>query len=235
MIGPHRFNSEWWGGPTGIVTAPEFFALEAEDARRRLHEYRWVEFKSAPFAVEPARLVALGFALADIQVNFRIGLQRLAPAGSLEALEVATAASEPFRIGARDFEPFAHERFDSLPESTPERVSERVALWARSLIEQHPRRCLQVSAGGVVQGWFLAADSGARVNLTLAMLARGARITGMHLYQRALLAYAQSGASIGFASFSARNTAVMNIYAKLGATFVSATDCWLWWPRPSEP
>ena len=120
------------------------------------------------------------------------------------------------------------------PGATPERVNARYALWAEELLREHPATCLRVLEGGEVQGWFLARvpeTEGARgLELTLAMLRRGARISGHGLYQRALVALGERGHRTGSASFSITNTAVLGIYASLGARFLPPRGCWLWFP-----
>ena len=58
------------------------------------------------------------------------------------------------------------------------------------------------------------------------MLHTDAKITGMHLYHKALLAYAERGHRLGGAGFSVYNTLVHNIYANLGARFLSTEDFW---------
>ena len=50
----------------------------------------------------------------------------------------------------------------------------------------------------------------------------------MILYQGIMRAYAERGARIGWASFSAGNVDVVNMYARLGARFTQATGYWLW-------
>ena len=64
--------------------------------------------------------------------------------------------------------------------------------------------------------------------VALAMLAGDATISGMLLYQKACAAYARLGYRVGEASFSVTNTAVHNIYAKLGARFSTPAGNWLW-------
>ena len=83
---------------------------------------------------------------------------------------------------------------------------------------------------GQPQGWFLSSLTGQGLYLALAMLSQTAQISGLHLYQAAFLAYAAKGARIGHAGFSARNTAVLNIYSQLGARFTPAEGIWLWHP-----
>jgi hypothetical protein len=79
-----------------------------------------------------------------------------------------------------------------------------------------------------VQGWFLSQPAAAGLNLTLAATSRNARVSGFLLYEKSLAAYAAKGHRIGFASFSVTNTAVHNIYAKLGARFTAPIGIWFW-------
>lgn len=102
------------------------------------------------------------------------------------------------------------------------------ATWAKNLVASSPATCLQVEVGGEPQGWFLSSPQGKKLQLTLAMTAVGAKISGLHLYLADGVAYAKKGFSLGEASFSVHKTPVLNIYAKLGARFVSTEDAWLW-------
>jgi hypothetical protein len=60
------------------------------------------------------------------------------------------------------------------------------------------------------------------------MLAKDARVSGMLLYHKACITYAGMGYRVGEASFSATNSAVHNIYARLGARFTAPSGNWLW-------
>jgi hypothetical protein len=60
------------------------------------------------------------------------------------------------------------------------------------------------------------------------MLAKDAVVSGMLLYHKACLEFAQRGHRLGEASFSVTNTAVHNIYAMLGARFLAPVGQWLW-------
>jgi hypothetical protein len=66
------------------------------------------------------------------------------------------------------------------------------------------------------------------------MLSQTAEVSGLHLYQKAFRAYAAKGIPIGHASFSIRNTAVLNIYSQMGARFTPAEGVWLW-HSPTQP
>jgi hypothetical protein len=229
MIHEHAANSAWWGDRVGTLTDPGFFSLPVADQRLLLASYAWVEFKS-PLGAAPAaqRLREAGFAWVDVQIEFRIGLGHVPTSPSLDAMETRFALEAPFTVEAGDLKPFEHERFLELPSVTPERVNERYACWARQLIAEQPAWCLEVLRDDRPQGWFLSRQTERGLNLTLAMLHKDASISGMHLYQKALLAYAAKGARLGWAGFSVGNVAVHNIYARLGAQFTPPMGCWLW-------
>jgi hypothetical protein len=233
MIRRHEFNSVWWGSPVGIVDDDAFFDLGPTERAALLAPWAWVEHKAPAEAARSARIAVAGFVPVDVQLAFRIGLAPLRSSPSLERLDVVFA-DEPHAVeGAFSFDSarladFAHERFEALPGIIPERTNERYALWARELAASAPATALAVREGSEVQGWFLSRPIDTGLHLTLAMLARDARISGHSLYQRALLAYAARGHRLGMAEFSASNTAVHNIYAALGARFVSPTACWMW-------
>jgi hypothetical protein len=200
-------------------------ALPADEARAQLDRFAFVELRGAAGAVERPRLARLGFFLADTQIHFRLGLGALRPTPSVEALRLHWADAEPFAV--EDLAPFRHERFQHLPGMTATRLDARYAGWAAQLIAASPATCARVAHGGVTQGWFLSERRGARLHLALAMTAAGATITGLHLYLAAGLGYASRGHGVGEASFSVHNTAVLNIYAHLGARFVATEDTWL--------
>jgi hypothetical protein len=141
-------------------------------------------------------------------------------------------ADEPgFSYREEDLAFFEHERYIHLPGHTPDHLRSRYAAWASHLIREHPSTCLAVLSGGELQGWFLSQPAAAGLNLTLAAAHRHARVSGFLLYEKSLSAYAAAGHRIGFASFSVMNTAVHNIYAKLGARFTAPTGIWLWIAR----
>ena len=169
-----------------------------------------------------------------MQVRFRINLSNIDSTPSVEKLSASSAEESPFEVSQDELKSFVHERFRFLPGITSQRLDNRYALWSNLLIAGHPAWCLQVSDGPDVQGWFLAkADPGKSLNLTLAMLKSDAHISGHVLYQKAMLEFAARGARIGDAAFSVTNTAVMNIYASLGARFLPPRAHWLWWSDPS--
>ena len=228
MIRTHEYNTRWWGAPAGIVDDPAFFALRDPERQQALAPFEWVEFKSA-FAGAPSlsSLAGAGFILADTQLAFRIALKQ--GGGSCgDDLTVRFADEPGFAYCKKDLASFQHERYVHLPGISPERLNTRYAEWGSQLIREHPRTCLAVLSGGEVQGWFLSQPAAAGLNLTLAVAHRNARISGFLLYEKSLAAYAARGHRIGFASFSAMNTAVHNIYSKLGARFTAPVGIWLW-------
>jgi hypothetical protein len=226
VIRLHEMNTRWWGAPAGIVDDAAFFALPDDQREQALAPYQWVEFKSSLAVAPPLSAMArAGFFLVDVQLAFRIALKESA-SGCGEELTVTFAHERGFPYHAEDLAPFAHERYAHLPGHTPERLNARYADWGGQLIREHPDTCLAVLSGGEVQGWFLSQPAAAGLNLTLAVARRDARISGFLLYQRSLAAYAAKGHRIGFASFSVANTAVHNIYAKLGARFTMPSGVW---------
>lgn len=231
MIRRHEFNSQWWGADVGVLDDAAFFALPARERAAALKPWAWVEHKAPLSADACARAAAAGFHQTDTQLAFRIGLRRIPSSESAQRLEARFADEHPFEVEARELADFRHERFAALPGVTMERINERYALWSRRLLAADPGWCLELSQAGQVQGWFLAGAAEHGLHLTLAMLRRGARMSGHTLYQRALLEFAGRGAAVGMAEFSATNVAVHNIYASLGARFLAPAGCWMWWPE----
>jgi hypothetical protein len=229
MIAEHTFNSAWYGAPSGIVRdLPALAAAGDDEVHAALARFAFVELRCAPDApgADRPRLARLGFFLADTQILFRLGLAALRPTPSLDALTLHWADDAPFTVDA--MAPFRHERFQHLPGMTAARIDARYARWAADLVAASPATCLRVASAGVTQGWFLSERRGPRLRLALAMAAAGATISGLHLYLAACLGYAARGHTVGEASFSVHNTAVLNIYAHLGARFVATEDHWLW-------
>jgi hypothetical protein len=228
VIREHTANTAWLDRPAGIITDAAFFDLPASEQDALLAPYFWTEFR-CPLAPAPAASVLqrAGFAWIDCQLGFRISLTRVVSTPSIEKLEVEFADSSPFVVPTGDMKVFRHERFLEVPGGTPEKLAERYAAWAGRLIASHPAWCLRVVYQSRVQGWYLSEPEGESVHLALAMLHREATVTGLYLYQRALIAYAQRGAMMGRAAFSVRNTDVHNIYARLGAHFTPPQGCWL--------
>ena len=229
MIREHAFNSAWWGKPTGIVDAPEFFSASEEEQRRALAPYAWAEFRCPlDTAPDPWRLARRGFAQADTQVRFRIPLRRLTAESSGAALAVDFGDKVHFDLRPEDLPFFDRERFRWLPGATPEVVRRRYALWANDLLAKSPEWCVQVGPAEDPQGWFLAEPEKNHLHLALAMLRPGATISGFDLYAAALGAFAERGMRMGEARFSIENRAVHNIYARLGAVFLETIGVWMW-------
>jgi hypothetical protein len=233
MIANHEFNSRWWGAPTGIVRDPAFFSLPAGERDAALTVYEWAEFRvPGPSSPDLRRsLAGAGFVFSDLEIPFEIDLGRLPGLDeeSGEPARVIPAAGAPLEAGL--VEPFSSERYGRLPGATDGRVTARYLSWARDLIETHPDSCLFLTKGTAVQGYFLSAPSEDGLHLALAGKFRGATVQGRVLYHRALLAYRQAGHRSGRASFSAFNTAVLNIYSRLGARLSPPVEHYLWWPR----
>jgi hypothetical protein len=236
FITDHEFNTRWWGAPVGVVRSAAFFSRPPAERQALLAPWEWVELSS-----DPERIAGVwqsvndsGFALADMQVRFRIGLNRVPDAPSLETLDAQFADEHPFEVS--DLADFTHERFLRLPGATQDRVNQRFAMWSADLLAASPGLCIQVSHHGVPQGWFLsqpgsgeAGKDGRSINLTLAMLSTSATVSGLYIYQKALRAYAKRGHRLGWASFSVTNQPVHNIYAHLGAHFLAPAGNWLWY------
>ena len=236
MIREHEFNTRWWGARVGILSDPGFFDLSVETRLDMLAGFAWVEYYAAlESCAAPGKISAADFYQVDTQIPFRIGLPRIAATPSVERLRVRTAEVNPFRLSADDLAPFKHERFRFLPGMTERKLNQRYAQWSNLLIEQQPSWCLEVLDGDTVEGWFLACmDERNRFELTLAMLRSGAGISGLLLYQRAMVEYARRGVRVGSAKFSVTNTPVVNIYSSLGARFLAPLGCWLWQGGVSE-
>lgn len=228
MIREHIFNTQWWGERVGIVQDPDFFSLTAARQQELLGSYAWVEFVAPLANVSPSALVRAGFFQADTQVGFKVDMTRIPPLPDFTDLAVTSAADTPFTIAPDDLAAFEHERFRYLPDMTTSKLSARYASWSKALITAQPDWCLRVMHGADVQGWFLSERDADGFHLTLAALHRKAQISGMLLYQIALSTYVQRGQRVGNARFSVTNTAVHNIYARLGARFLAPTGCWLW-------
>lgn len=231
MIKTHEFNTEWWGSPIGIVQDSQFFKLPAPEQHNLLAPFEWAEFKM-PLEQGPVDYLAIhraGFFQVDTQINYRLNLANLKWPDSLNDLSAEFADQVPFEIRADDIKPFEHERYLKLPGVTPEKVNERYALWSRRHIAGHASTCLRITYNGRVEGWYLCDDSGeVGLNLTLAMLSRESDISGLLLFLKAYQAFASRGHRLGWASFSVQNTPVHNIYAGIGARFLSPIGQWMW-------
>jgi hypothetical protein len=229
MIKCHDFNTEWWGQEVGIVTDPTFFDLDETSRLVSLEKFAWVECV-LPISKLPNRrkLANSGFFFTDTQVRFRIDLTRVRPGECAQALRLVPASQVPFEVPADELRPFLHERFYVLPGASQAKVSQRYARWASNLLRENPETCYRVISKDAVQGWFLSQPHSAGLELTLAMLSAQATTSGFDLYARALAEYAVANFRLGFASFSASNSPVHNIYANLGARFLEPRECWIW-------
>lgn len=231
MIDSHDFSSRWFGSPVGIVRDAAFFALPAAERQAALARYSWVEYRAA--SVEAPVYSALrhdGFFQSNVQIHFRLRLEETPPSPSLDALSVARADEEAFGIAPGEMADFTHERFGFVPGVTTAMITERYELLAAGILRSAPQYCLQISSARGVEGWFLSNRDSHQpgLNLNLAVLHREARISGMLLYRKALGVYRSMGETLGWASFSATNTAVLNIYSELGARFTRSSVIWLW-------
>jgi len=229
VIKEHAFNSIWWRGRAGILEEPTFFELPEAERLAELESYEWVEFR-CPLAAapDPWRIRRAGFVWADAQIGFRIALPAVPEYPESAALPARFADTEPFEVPAADLPAFPHERFLLIPGATPERVTARYALWAKTLLSHSPEWCVALGMPDAPQGWFLAERDGERLHLALAMLHRNASISGHYLYAKALKVFAERGARLGYARFSIRNSPVHNVYTRLGAVFRETAGVWLW-------
>lgn len=233
MIRDHEFNCAWWGGRVGILDDPAFFLAPESVRRGELAPYEWVEFRCGLADVaEPRRISDAGFAQVDTQLRFRIALDRLSSAGRpTDDLSVRFADSESLALPRAEWPNFPHERFRHLPGVNSEKLSQRYAIWGSQLLARSPQWCVEVGVAGDPQGWFLAEPEGEHLDLALAMLRRGATLSGLDFYHAALAAFARRGARLGEARFSIENRAVLNIYARLGAVFLKPIGYWIWSAR----
>lgn len=228
MIREHVFNAHWWGARVGFLHDASFFSLGPAEQRAMLDDYAWVEFVAPVGAVSPHDLSRAGFFQIDTQLGVQLELSRIPPAPANIDLTAESADEQPFLIDADDMASYERERYRYLPGMTPPKLNARYALWSKALIVAQPQWCLRISNGKQVQGWFLAEQEREGFRLTLGVLHRNAQISDMLLYQKALNTYEQRGQYVGTARFSVTNTAVHNIYAKLGARFLAPSGCWLW-------
>jgi hypothetical protein len=231
MIDSHDFSSHWFGSPVGIVREAAFFALPAAERQAALKRYSWVEYRTP--SADGAVLAALmqdGFLQSDVQIHFRLRLTEPEPGPSLDTLSVVRADQNPFSIASGEMADFTHERFSLVPGVTTRMITQRYEMWAAGILKNAPHFCLEVRSARGVEGWFLSSKDTrhAGLNLALAVLHRDARISGMLLYKKALGVYQSMGETLGWASFSATNTPVLNIYSELGARFTSSGAIWLW-------
>ncbi len=234
MIRRHEFNSEWWGEDVGIVCDSAFFEVPLRDQAAALQNFAWVEFVQ-PVSQLPLRraMAAVGFFHADTQIRFRLDLRRI-PNQCPDQLAVESASEFPFQVSPAEIRPFLHERFGVLPGITQSRLSARYCLWASRLIASDPGTCLSLNLRDETQGWLLAHSDDQGIELTLAMMSAGARISGYDLYARAIAHFADRGHRLGHASFSVRNSSVLNIYSRLGARFLEPREAWMWVREPQH-
>lgn len=149
---------------------------------------------------------------------------------AIRRLSAINAETAPFQFLRHELMPFLRERFSFLPGISAERLDERYELWSNLLIEKQSACCLRVLDGTDVQGWFLSqAQLGKPIELTLATLKSYLRISGLLLYQRAVLEYAARAARVGGLAFSFTNIPVMNIYSSLRARFLPPRGYWPRW------
>ncbi len=230
MIRQHSFHSQWWGQPVGIIDTGTFIGKDnAKVLGEGLRQYAWVEYRGQPTPKEALLLCELGFFCADTHIGFRLPMAKVEMTPSVKNLTVESALAAPFVIDPNTMQDFTHERFRFLPGVTKEKVGDRFIMWTQSLIQNSPALSFVIKKENQVCGWFLAEKpQGKRFQLTLAMLAKDPPISGAYLYRRAIVEYKRLGHRIGEASFSASNTPVLNIYADLGARFVTTTQYWLW-------
>lgn len=234
MIRRHEFNSEWWGEDVGVVPDNTFFELPWRDQSAALQTFAWAEFAQQVSQLPPRRaLAAAGFFHADTQIRFRLDLRRIPPSQHSGQLAVKPATEAPFQISSTVIRLFVHERFDVLPGITQSRLSARYGLWASRLIASNPETCLSLHLGKATQGWFLAQRDHQGLELTLAMLSAGANVSGYDLYACALTHFVDRGHHLGHASFSVRNSSVLNIYSRFGARFLEPREIWIWVRGPA--
>lgn len=229
MIRDHEFNSVWYGRRAGLVTDVRFFDLSESDRARLLVDYAWVEYR-APLTngIETLAPSRCGFAFVDVQVEFRISLRRIPTPPCVDDLSIISGEDQFVVPAIQDIKPFVHERYALLSEVDAEKLQQRYWMWAQRLAAADPRYCLTVGLPSSVQGWFFAHPTNRGLNLTLAAMHRDATISGAALYAHCLRAYADRGATVGYAGFSVTNLDVHNIYAWLGARFIPPTAVWIW-------
>lgn len=229
MITLHEFNSNWYGNPVGIVKSPAFFSLPYSDRRAMLSQYLWVEYSAA--TVDDATYQELGrtgFRFLDVQVPFRVALDKCPAPRTDKPIYTISAETHSFSVSVDEIRSFSQERFLRVPGMTQSLLDRRYALWAENIIREHPRHCLRVVMNGATQGWWLAEPAEGFLNLTLGMLSQNSCCTGYDVFQAAFAAYADQGYSEGRTRFSVSNTPAFNIYASLGARYAPPIYYYLW-------
>ncbi len=231
MIGIHDFNSEWWGGPVGIIRDSAFFSLARAESERLLEPYDWVEFKATrgDLAIESAA-ARCGFQFVDLQIVYKAGLNKSSPPGREIALDLVSAESVEFDLNPDQLTEFTAERFSILPGITPARISQRYVAWARMLSKNNPKLCFEAQQNNTAQGWVFAepTDSPSGLNFTLVMTSRTSQVRGYDIYRAALQQFATMGFAFCQAAFSAFNVPAHNIHSMLGARFLDPMICWIW-------
>jgi len=210
MIREHIFNSRWLGQPAGIVDDPAFFQLEPSEQARLLARFHWVEYRGQPVDLAERRAIhKAGFVFCSTEIPFRIRLSEIK-----NCLQIGPCAEAKLtRFGASRYQMLSAELLD-----------QRFQMWGNTLMQEHPETCLTVLHDGRPQGYFLSKPEDGGLFLALACLAEGSVISGADLYKAALSHYHSMGFSMGWASFSSANTSVLNIYASLGARFLSPVE-----------
>lgn len=232
-IANHEFNTRWWGGPAGIVRDAGLFFAPAAERRAALEAYEWVEFRTPVASAELRRAVAqTGFVFADAEIPFRIEFAHLPERCDDPELVAAAGA---FDLATAELLSFGKERYRMLPGMTEARLNERYADWARQLIRANPALSLLLTAGGLRQGYFLAEPGADGLHLTLAGKFTGAAASGAAIYGSSLRAFERMGYRAGWASFSAFNAAILNIYSRLGARFLPPVEHYVWVRQTEMP
>jgi hypothetical protein len=225
MIRTHDFHSHWLGVPAGIVDDEALFFLPADRREELLRPFHFTEFRTrAPRLALRAALAESGFLYADSQLPFRIRLRELPPPAECDSALIQPASQTPFSLHPESLADFASERFSCLPGMTQSRLNQRYCLWGETLIRDSPGLCLLVRVNAVPQGYFLSQEDKGTIHLVLAGLFKNASLTGLDIYKLCLTRYAHLGYGIGHASISASNSAVLNLYAHLGARFLAPLE-----------
>lgn len=231
MISIHDFNSEWWGGPVGIIRDSAFFSLPKAERHRLLEPYDWVEFKATrgDVAIESAAALC-GFQFVDLQIVYKAGLNKSLSSGRQISLNLVSAESVELDLQPEQLTEFAAERFSILPGVTPERISQRYVAWARMLSKNNPRLCFEARQENTAQGWVFAEPTASPggLNFTLVMTSKTSQVRGYDIYRTALQQFAKMGFTYCQASFSAFNVPAHNIHSMLGARFLDPMICWMW-------
>lgn len=229
MIRENPYDTAWCGEPVGVIIDSAFFALDETCCRAALERFSWVEFKAPLGQAPPLHLLQeRGFLLADVQIPFRLALKAVPDSPSLAEITCQPASQAPFEVQAHLVRDFEHERFLQLPGMTRAKLNQRYAGWANQLAGEHPDWSLCIRHNGQVQGWFLSQPTPRGLSLTLAMMEKSAVLSGAQLFQKAIRTYASMGPAVGYASFSVRNTSVLNIYSQFGAKFLPPEGNWIW-------